>query len=139
MFRCQSEGNVKDSKSLMCPVVITKIRQLGSLTPMVVLVRFKPWLTTSRFIAGDIEESEILISKVVHEDNRYFLHKVRKGQPLSLVMKNKRKNTLPRLWTNSCIFSNWTCFDSSQIRKISAKIKWQIQKTPVGLHCTHKL
>ena len=89
----------------MSSMVIINVRQLRSLTLIVLikkeLLKFVAEIQAMidndpskpiRSIARNMEISEFLIRQVVHEDVWYFSYKMRKGQFLSQVMKDKRKD-----------------------------------------------
>ena len=51
-----------------------------------------------RSLARDMGQSEFLIKQVVHEDNRHFSYKMRKGSFLSQAMTGKRKIQVAKLF-----------------------------------------
>ena len=86
-------------------------------------------------IVRNMGVSEFLIRQVVHEDIWYFSYKMRKG----IFITGYENTALQSFWTNSSFPSNWMCFGFSQMRKISARIKWSTHRTTVSLVCLHKI
>ena len=77
--------------------------------------------------------------EVVRKDICYF-SKMKKGQFLSQAMKHKKENRASKIliepkhrpW-------NRTCFVFSQMKKISARIRWRNYTTTVGLLYLYKM
>ena len=85
-------------------MVIMKVQQLRSLTDCSDKKRTTEFVgeihimidndpnKSVRSITKDMGESEFLIRQVVHKDRWYFSYKIRKGQILSKVVKDKKKD-----------------------------------------------
>ena len=72
----------------------------------------------------DMRVPEYPIRIVVHEDIRYFLYKIRKGQFSSQAMKNWRKDWDSNLSEKLKQLLHRTFFGFSQLKIFSARIRW---------------
>ena len=104
-------------------MVITKIRQLKSLT-LIVLIRKKPSKFVGGFqtminnnasksirsLVGDVGVSEFIIRQLMSKDIWYFSYKIKKGQFLSHALKDNVKRLLQSFWTNWNTYSIQACF-----------------------------
>ena len=109
----------------MSPIVIMKVQHLDHFEKKSTTLKFVGEiqimidndLTGSiESIARDMGVPKFLIKVVVHEDIWYFLYKMRKGQFLSQVMKEKRKDCMAKLLNQfkHHLQPNMLCFFSDE-------------------------